>query len=232
MVEIQQLQKYYDTNGDGFITYDEFLAGLRESLSARKQNIVDIVFRKFTTDKSGKIAVKDLANSFNAKSIGEVAAGKKSPDTAWNEFINALAPQGSSVTREEWNAYYTDLAMGIPNDEYFVRALEATWGATEDDQSTIFQNEVKRLLNMMRQRLLTITNKSYEEFTLRSIFKQFDLNNSGTITLDELGAMLAKLGISVDKKYIVAMLKRLDSNGTGVLEFEEFANLLINDPYK
>ena len=85
---------------------------------------------------------------------------------------------------------------------------------------------------MVRQRLLTITNKSYEEYTLRGIFKQFDLNNSGTLTLDELAAMLAKLGISVDRKYIIAMLKKLDTNGTGVVEFEEFANLLINDPYK
>ena len=44
--------------------------------------------------------------------------------------------------------------------------------------------------------------------------------------------MLAKLGISVDRKYITGMMKKLDTNGTGVIEFEEFANLIINDPYK
>ena len=85
---------------------------------------------------------------------------------------------------------------------------------------------------MLRQRLLTLTAKSYEEVTLRKIFKQFDLNNSNTITLDELAAMLAKLCISVDRKYIVGMMKKLDTNGTGVIEFDEFANLIVNDPYK
>jgi len=45
--------KYYDTNGDGFVSYEEFLAGLRDSLSARKQNIVDIAFRKFDSKNKG-----------------------------------------------------------------------------------------------------------------------------------------------------------------------------------
>lgn len=136
------------------------------------------------------------------------------------------------ITKDEWFGFYTDLAMSIPNDEYFVRAIESTWGVPEDEQSTIFKDEIKRLIGMLRQRLLTLTAKSYEEFTLRKIFKQFDLNNSNTITLDELAAMLAKLGISVDRKYIVGMMKKLDTNGTGVIEFDEFANLIVNDPYK
>ncbi len=55
---------------------------------------------------------------------------------------------------------------------------------------------------MLRQRLITLSKNSYEEFTLRQIFKQFDFNHSGTITIDELAAMLAKLGIMVDRKYI------------------------------
>jgi hypothetical protein len=28
------------------------------------------------------------------------------------------------------------------------------------------------------------------------------------------------------------MMKKLDTNGTGVIEFDEFANLIVNDPYK
>lgn len=85
---------------------------------------------------------------------------------------------------------------------------------------------------MMRQRLLVLSNNSQEEYILRKIFKDFDLNQSGSITLDELTAMLAKLGISVERKYIQAMLRELDSNKTGMLEFEEFATFLLYDPYK
>lgn len=67
---------------------------------------------------------------------------------------------------------------------------------------------------------------------LRKIFQQFDTNDSGSITMDELAGLLAKLGISVERKYLVAMIEVLDSNKSGAIEFEEFANFLINDPYK
>jgi Ca2+-binding EF-hand superfamily protein len=50
---------------------------------------------------------------------------------------------------------------------------------------------------------------------LRKIFKDFDTNGSGAITLDELTAMLAKLGISVERKFVNGLMKALDENKTG-----------------
>lgn len=84
----------------------------------------------------------------------------------------------------------------------------------------------------MRQRLLVLSNNSEEEFVIRKIFKDFDSNGNGTLSIDELGAMLAKLSLSVERKYIMAMLNKLDTNGSGVLEFEEFTNMILYDPYK
>lgn len=50
--------------------------------------------------------------------------------------------------------------------------------------------------------------------------------------MDEMGGMLAKLGVSVDRKYINALMRELDTNKTGMLEFEEFTTFLIYNPYK
>jgi len=36
--------KYYDSNGDGSITYDEFLNGLKDELSERRLNMVKKAF--------------------------------------------------------------------------------------------------------------------------------------------------------------------------------------------
>jgi Ca2+-binding EF-hand superfamily protein len=85
---------------------------------------------------------------------------------------------------------------------------------------------------MLRQRLLVLSNEDQEEFKLRKTFASFDTNGSGAITVDELAAMLAKLGISVDRKYIQATLNRIDTNGNGKIEFEEFTNLILYNPYK
>ena len=85
---------------------------------------------------------------------------------------------------------------------------------------------------MTRQRLLILSNNTEEEFKLRTIFKQFDLNQSGGISVIELAALLAKLGVLVDNKYIEAMFKQIDTNNNGIIEFSEFANLVIYNPYK
>lgn len=152
------------------------------------------------------------------------------------EFLNGFdGLRGNNdgvITYQEWLDYYTDLAMSTPSDEYFVQMMESVWCVGEDEENAIFKDRVKQLIQTMRQRLMVFANNSQEEYVLRKIFKDFDTNNSGTLTVDELGAMLAKLGISVERKYISAMIKVLDTNNSGMLEFEEFAAFLIYDPYK
>ena len=58
------------------------------------------------------------------------------------------------------------------------------------------------------------------------------MNGSGDLTIDELQGMLAKLGISADRKYMRGLFRKFDANDNGVIEFEEFCSFLINDPYK
>jgi Ca2+-binding EF-hand superfamily protein len=43
-VELQALMKYYDTDGDGNINYNEFLSGLKDDLSERRINMVRKAF--------------------------------------------------------------------------------------------------------------------------------------------------------------------------------------------
>ena len=64
------------------------------------------------------------------------------------------------------------------------------------------------------------------------VFKDFDTNKSGNLTIDELQAMLGKLQIACEHRYVVALFKTFDINSNGVIEFDEFANHLIYNPYK
>lgn len=38
--------------------------------------------------------------------------------------------------------------------------------------------------------------------------------------------------MSVERKYLTALLNKFDRNGNGVIEFDEFVNFIINDPYR
>jgi Ca2+-binding EF-hand superfamily protein len=52
-VELQALMKYYDVNGDGSISFEEFLNGLKDQLSERRLNMVKKAFARMDRDGSG-----------------------------------------------------------------------------------------------------------------------------------------------------------------------------------
>jgi hypothetical protein len=83
IVDIQALMKYFDTNNDGNITYEEFLKGLRESMNERRMKLVDKAFNCMDKDHSGKITVADLGIELNSQCIYR---GKESRVYIWAEI--------------------------------------------------------------------------------------------------------------------------------------------------
>ena len=136
------------------------------------------------------------------------------------------------VTRQEWNDYYSDLAMSVPSDEYFVRMMESVWQICEDETSSVSQEQIKHLTKTIRAKLLDFSKGRTEEMVLRDIFREFDANENGVLAADELAALLVRLQISVERRYLSALLNKFDRNGNGVIEFDEFVNFIINDPYR
>ena len=60
VVEIQALMKYYDVDGDGNITYEEFIRGLRDPLTERRKAMVDKAFALVDRNNSGSITIADI----------------------------------------------------------------------------------------------------------------------------------------------------------------------------
>jgi len=57
VVEVQALMKFYDVDGDGNITYEEFIRGLRDPLTARRKAMVDKAFALIDRNNSGTITI-------------------------------------------------------------------------------------------------------------------------------------------------------------------------------
>ena len=123
--------KYYDIDGDGNISFDEFLRGLREPLTARRLNMVKKAFQIMDKDSSGKVTVNDIYQVYDVTRNKDFIEGKKSREEILNDFLAGFegvkGNRDGIITWEEWQDYYTDLSMSIVDDTYFVRMMESVW---------------------------------------------------------------------------------------------------------
>ena len=75
-VDVQALMKFYDIDGDGNITYEEFIRGLRNPLSERREKIVRAAFAQMDRDGSGEITIKDIDHIYDVSENADFLTGK------------------------------------------------------------------------------------------------------------------------------------------------------------
>lgn len=149
-------------------------------------------------DESGEVTVSDISQIYDVSQNQDFIDGTMTKEQILNAFLSGFegvkGNADAKITSQEWTDYYTDLSMSIPEDEYFVRMMEAVWGILEDESSTVTKSQIEHLTKTMRHKLLDFSKHSVQdEYVLRSVFRDFDLNGNGVLTVDELAAMLIKL---------------------------------------
>ena len=85
---------------------------------------------------------------------------------------------------------------------------------------------------MSKQKVITLDEALLQK--LKSSFTIFDDDGDGTITPQELGTVLREAGAQMEPKAVRELVKQVDYNGDGVLDFPEFATEIkiefLNEP--
>lgn len=76
------------------------------------------------------------------------------------------------------------------------------------------------------KKLPGVLNSHDELSEFREIFDLVDKDGSGTITKDELGELLGIIGIETSNDDLERMVKGVDANFNGEVDFEEFATFM------
>lgn len=112
------------------------------------------VFKKLDRDGSGLITVEDIIKNYDISHVKEVQDGKKTKEEVIGEFLmnfeGVHGNRDAKISWEEFSDYYTDMAMSIPSDDYFVQMLESTWCIAEDEDSSVSKDRIKHLISLMR----------------------------------------------------------------------------------
>ena len=89
--------------------------------------------------------------------------------------------------------FYNDLSLNIPDDETFIRFISSQWGVPYVPFKKVKPEEVKSAIKLIRFKLIQRTEGTHEEFILKQLFNEFDVNKNNFLCLDELQKMLVKL---------------------------------------
>ena len=70
-----------------------------------------------------------------------------------------------------------------------------------------------------------LTEETINQF--RKLFDLFDGDSSGSITTKELGTVMRNLGQNPSEEELREMIKEIDLDGNGVIDFNEFLYLMV-----
>ncbi|XP_065363941.1 reticulocalbin-2 [Calliphora vicina] len=96
----------------------------------------------------------------------------------------------------------------------------------DGDGNVSFEEFVDILSNMAYEDKSGLSSADQEERELRDAFRVFDKHNRGYITASDLRAVLQCLGEDLDEEEIEDMIKEVDVDGDGRIDFYEFVHAL------
>jgi Ca2+-binding EF-hand superfamily protein len=162
----------------------------------------------------------------------DMVMGRKSEEQVTKEFFQLFDKNSDGkISWDEWIAYYSDVSSMTGGMDAFSDLLNSTWGGADKAQN-LSKEATDQLVNLIRERLVTQTKGVEDEFKLQKLFKSFDKHNSGLLAMQELDGILLRLNLVVPKHDLPALFKALDRNRSGYIEFDDFCNFILYNPYK
>ena len=75
---------------------------------------------------------------------------------------------------------------------------------------------------------LEVSEQELEE--LRQLFNMVDTDGGGTISEGEVHDLMSMLGMNISALEVRTMVREIDINGKGMVDFEEFVQVVVGQP--
>lgn len=127
--EVNMIFKFFDEDGSGTITYDEFLFGVRGEMNERREQMALLAFDVIDKDKSGILDIDDITEAYDTSKHPDVLAGKKTKGAVLREFLDTFdqGDKDGKVYPNEWKRYYANISASIDDDDYFELMIRNAW---------------------------------------------------------------------------------------------------------
>lgn len=144
------------------------------------------------------------------------------------EFSDAMRSRTQGVVDEgTFIDYYADLNACLPQekDDFFVDIVLSTWGISQD--AYITPQRVDELENIIFEKVRQRTHGADDEGkTIRKVFRHYDVNENGVLSLPEFTETLIAYGCVFKENEVLAIFSKYDRDDSGFLDYEEFSSFI------
>jgi Ca2+-binding EF-hand superfamily protein len=119
-------------------------------------------------------------------------SGKATKELLFAECGFAELDKDGFVSKEDFIELYTDVSMGTESTDHFIRMVSSCWNI-DDANCVVHKQHLTHLVALIRQKLISMSGRQSDEYVLRTVFKEFDVNKDGTLSASEFQALLLKL---------------------------------------
>jgi Ca2+-binding EF-hand superfamily protein len=126
--EKESLTMFFDKDGSGRISYDEYLAAVRGEMNEFREEWVKQAFDVLDTKRQGFISVNDMMSRYDISQNPAVKSGKIKPAEAQQEFLNNYdLNKDGTITFDEFLKVYQLISASIDSDDYFELMMRNAW---------------------------------------------------------------------------------------------------------
>lgn len=118
-----------DVDGNGSISYEEFLSVVRGPMNARRKLVVHEAFQKIDLDRDGFVTLAELRTKYDTKNHPKVRRGEMTEEDVLRDFSASwdVHDKNGKITFAEFCDYFNAVSASIDNDEYFEMMVRTAW---------------------------------------------------------------------------------------------------------
>lgn len=226
--ELRTVFDKFDLNKNGAISYAELISVLRNNISDDRLKIVKDAWSA-VSGGAASISQDALIAKFRAAEHPRATSREKMPETVHKEFVDTIFKyaEAGNISQDAFLNYYLDINCVLPweRDTYFSQAVCQSWGL-QADKNAVPAHRLAQLESVLFEKIRQRTHGADDEGkTAKRFFKHFDLHGRSVINPAEFKKALETLGCTFTDNELSAIFNKYDSNGSGFLDFEEFAGI-------
>jgi Ca2+-binding EF-hand superfamily protein len=218
--DLQALYKNFQTS-DGKFHYVDFVRAMRPTLSTRAGDAVDAAFNLVA--EGDAVPVAKIGQCFRPEAAPLYRAGSQTAEEAQSEFktlfcVHAqLETDEETVSRQAWHEFYQDVRLCLPDDDYLVQQLEASWGIAEKGRKAT-KSEIDAVILQLRSALTQRSIGLKDEVNMRKFMRQY--NTSDRVSPEELYELMLFVGVDASPALAAAIVERIDLDKSGSVDLQ------------